>query len=91
MLREGKLVSVSAEGEQLVVPKHLRSKVLHLAHSIPWPGHLGQQKTLGRISNRFYWSGLYQEVIAFCHNMTLYILNRHFMTLFFMYCSYGTH
>ena len=35
-------------------------------HSIPWSGHLGQQKTLDRIATRFYWPGVYQEVVAFC-------------------------
>ena len=42
VLKEGRLVRISAEGEQLVVPKPLRAKVLNLAHSIPWSGHLGQ-------------------------------------------------
>ena len=45
---------ISAEGEPLVVPKPLRTKVLNLAHSIPWSGHLGQQKTLDK------------EVVTFC-------------------------
>ena len=66
MLREGRLIRVGTEGEQLVVPKGLRAKVLHLAHSIPWSGHLGQQKTLDRLVSRFYWPGVYQEVIAYC-------------------------
>ena len=66
VLREGRLIRVGTEGEQLVVPKGLRAKVLHLAHSIPWSGHLGQQKTLDRLVSRFYWPGVYQEVIAYC-------------------------
>ena len=66
VLRGGRLVRISAEGEQLVVPKPLRAKVLNLAHNIPWSGHLGQQKTLDRIATRFYWPGVYQEVVAFC-------------------------
>ena len=66
VLREGRLIRISAEGEQLVVPKLLQAKVLNLAHSIPWSGHLGQQKALDRIAIRFYWPGVYQEVVAFC-------------------------
>ena len=66
--REGRLLRISSEGEQLVVPKSLRTKVLNLAHSIPWSGHLGQQKTLDRIATRFYWPGVYQEVVAFCRS-----------------------
>lgn len=66
VVRAGKLMRVSEEGEQLVVPKTLRPKVLEVAHSIPWAGHLGQQKTLDRIAQRFYWPGVYQEVVAYC-------------------------
>ena len=68
MLREGRLLRISSEGEQLVVPKSLCTKGLNLAHSIPWSGHLGQQKTLDMIATRFYWSGVYQEVVAFCRS-----------------------
>lgn len=50
VLRGGRLLRVSEEGEQLVVSKPLRSKVLEVAHSIPWAGHLGQQKTLDRLA-----------------------------------------
>lgn len=66
VVRDGMLMRVSEEGEQVVVPESLRSKVLHLAHSVPWSGHLGQQKTLARVAKRFYWPKVYQEVIQYC-------------------------
>lgn len=49
LLEEGRLYRLSTDKEQLVVPV-----VLHLGHSIPWSGHLGQEKTEQRILNRFF-------------------------------------
>lgn len=54
------------DGDQLVIPLSMRAKVLQIGHSIPWAGHLGQQKTLARIASRFYWPHLYMDVIDFC-------------------------
>lgn len=55
LLKDERLQWQGMTGEQLVVPTSLRSMVLKLGHSTPWTGHLGQQKTLARVSNRFYW------------------------------------
>ncbi len=44
--------------------------VLHLAHTVPWAGHLGQQKTYARISSRFHWPTLYTDVLAHCNTCT---------------------
>lgn len=43
---------------RLIVQSCCRHLVLHLAHTVPWAGHLGQQKTYARISSRFYWPTL---------------------------------
>ncbi len=50
---------------RLIVPRCCRPVVLHLAHTIPWAGHLGQQKTYTRISSRFHWPSLYTDVQTF--------------------------
>ncbi len=65
-IKEDKLYLVSADGERLVVPESMRLKVLQLAHSVLWVGHLSQQKTLSRIASRFYWPKLYTNVVDFC-------------------------
>ena len=52
--------------KQLVVPTRLRSKVLHLAHSSNFSGHLGITKTYDRLSTSFYWPGMYAYVTRFC-------------------------
>lgn len=66
VVREGKLYRVSTDKEQLVIPSTLRAKVLDLGHSIPWSGHLGQEKTEQRILNRFYWPGFYKDIVEYC-------------------------
>lgn len=53
-------------GKRLVVPTSCRPLVLHLAHTIPWAGHLGQQKTYTRLGSRFYWPTMFQDVKHYC-------------------------
>ncbi len=52
--------------EQLVVPRQLRDQVLAMGHNIPWAGHLSNTKSHERIAARFYWPGLYGDVLNFC-------------------------
>ena len=68
ILKEGLLYHEPGEGraEQLVVPKQLREKVLALGHKIPWAGHLSNTKSHERVAARFYWPGLYGEVLNYC-------------------------
>uniref|UniRef100_A0A1X7V9C3 Integrase zinc-binding domain-containing protein n=1 Tax=Amphimedon queenslandica TaxID=400682 RepID=A0A1X7V9C3_AMPQE len=48
------------ERKQLVLPRECRKEVLRIAHTIPMGGHLGQIKTMARISKRFFWPGMIQ-------------------------------
>ena len=50
--------------EQLVPPKELRPSVLRQLHCSPTAGHLGMNKTLGRIRERFYWMQCSKDVRA---------------------------
>eukprot|EP00731_Ephydatia_muelleri_P034136 Em0048g12a len=52
--------------EQLVLPNQCRRVVIELAHSIPLAGHMGRNKTIGRILQRFYWPTVYKDVAEFC-------------------------
>eukprot|EP00731_Ephydatia_muelleri_P007213 Em0003g1461a len=47
--------------EQLVLPNQCRRVVIELAHSIPLAGHMGRNKTIGRILQRFYWPTVYKD------------------------------
>ena len=49
----------------MVVPGPIRDRVMTLAHSIPWSGHLGKCKTLTRIGSWFSWPNMYTDVSNF--------------------------
>lgn len=52
--------------EQLLVPRQFRNSVLRLAHNHLFGAHLGGEKTLQRILQRFYWLGIRKDVEQFC-------------------------
>ena len=54
------------EQRQVVVPKRFRKQVMAMAHDIPFAGHMGRDKTVQRILDRFYWPGVYSEVERYC-------------------------
>lgn len=54
------------DSTRLVVPTCCRPLVLHLAHSVPWAGHMALQKTYARISSRFVWPSMYTDVQTYC-------------------------
>ena len=51
---------------QIVVPENLRQEVLSDLHEGIAGGHLGADKTLGRLKERFYWPGHYEDVRDWC-------------------------
>lgn len=65
-IHDGVLYVQSADVLRVVVPLSCRPLVLHLAHTIPWAGHLAQQKTYTRISSCFYWPTMYTDVQTYC-------------------------
>ena len=54
--------------EQLVLPKQCRKTVLHLAHTIPLAGHMGRDKTIRRILQRFYWPTVFKDTADYCRS-----------------------
>ena len=51
---------------QLVVPNSLKTAVLHGVHEGVLGGHLGVDKSLGKLKERFYWPGHYNDVQQWC-------------------------
>ena len=50
----------------LVVPADCRRQVLSTAHESPLAGHLSHRKTGKKISDQFYWPGMWSDVRIFC-------------------------
>ena len=55
---------------QLVVPKSLQKEVLHSLHNGIAGGHLGEEKTLNKLRERFYWPGHTDDVHQWCQTCT---------------------
>ena len=53
---------------QLVIPMSLKEQVLADLHEGAVGGHLGADKTLGRLRERYYWPGYYNDVCEWCRN-----------------------
>ena len=53
---------------QLFVPKELRKQMMSVNHESAFSGHLGAKNTEVRILLNFFWPGLSQDVIRFCHS-----------------------
>ena len=51
---------------QLLVPRSLREEVLTDLHEGVLGGHLGVDKTLARVQERFYWPGYHDDVRDWC-------------------------
>ena len=56
----------SASWKQLVVPQKFRADILKHLHEGVTSGHLGQDKTLHKLKERFYWPGHYNDVRDWC-------------------------
>jgi len=58
----------SSHHTQLVVPRSLRDQVLRDLHGGALSGHFGEDKTLGRLRERFYWPGFHTDVKLWCQS-----------------------
>ena len=51
---------------RIVVPTHLKQKILDEHHDLPFAGHFAVKKLSQRISQYFYWNGLKSDVYKKC-------------------------
>ena len=51
---------------QLVIPSNLRNDILHKLHTMETAGHLGVNKMLERVKEKFYWPGCTKDVKDWC-------------------------
>lgn len=62
--KKGVLVRIIQSGAE-------QSRILEMCHSDPTSGHFGVKKTFNRLSERFYWKGMYKDVenlVATCNH-----------------------
>ena len=52
-------ILVDLDSWKLVVPTRDRERVLFESHNTPESGHLGIEKTYQRVTQRYYWPGVY--------------------------------
>ena len=55
-----------ASWTQLLLPKSLTKEVMQELHAGATEGHLGEEKTILKIKERFYWPGMQQDVHNWC-------------------------
>lgn len=48
--------------ELAYVPKSLRHRVMQQGHDAPTSGHFGVDKTMGRITEEYYWPGMWNDI-----------------------------
>ncbi|TDG38140.1 hypothetical protein AWZ03_015438, partial [Drosophila navojoa] len=50
---------------KLCVPTHQRKRVLLECHDAPTAGHQGMRKTVMRLAQRYYWTGMFREAARY--------------------------
>jgi hypothetical protein len=53
---------------QLVIPEALKQDILTACHDDPMGAHFGLNKTYEKIRQRYYWSGMFQDVQHWCRS-----------------------
>lgn len=51
---------------QLIAPREIREEILQELHAGELGGHLGEEKTLGKAKQRFYWPGMQKDAERWC-------------------------
>ncbi len=60
--RRVSLVDTPEEKTVLVVPRKMRTDLLKSAHNDPSAGHMGVNRRLERLQQKYYWPGMASEV-----------------------------
>ena len=76
LFRNYQNTSGNTQWSQLVVPKACQDEVIHSLHGGTTSGHLGEEKTLSRLRERFYWPGFTQQVKDWCRSCFLVLPER---------------
>ncbi|VDI69042.1 Hypothetical predicted protein [Mytilus galloprovincialis] len=64
MIKNGQLYYVKESSERLVISKDKKNSIITLCH-VESGCHLGRNKTVSKISERYYWIGIVKDVTQF--------------------------
>ena len=53
---------------RIAVPSHLRQNILQENHGGVYSGHFASSKLYGAMSRRWWWPGMYKDVVEFCRS-----------------------
>ncbi len=53
------------KNKRIVVPQHLRQQIIKEMHDKTLSGHLGRNKTISRVSKKFFWPNMKNEIISY--------------------------
>jgi transposase InsO family protein len=58
-------LAYSMTGPRLAIPTEYRQGIMDLFHSSPFGGHSGIKRTLGKITLRYYWRTIYEDISSY--------------------------
>ena len=64
-LHNGMLCIKKGEDFLIVLSEKFRGEIMYFFHDVEASGHLGQEKTIQKISSRFTWKGLRKDVVQY--------------------------
>ena len=53
---------------QVIIPASLRHEILVALHDDPTAGHLGTDKTYEKVHAKYYWPGMYKDIVHWCRS-----------------------
>ena len=53
------------EDPQIYTPRAMRKQILNDCHNSETSGHMGVRRTYARVAQRFYWPGMFKEIVDF--------------------------
>ncbi|KAJ1519187.1 hypothetical protein ONE63_011207 [Megalurothrips usitatus] len=70
----------TGRGGLLVVPRAMTAKLIRDFHEPPWAAHASRERTLQKLRERFWWPGMYTQVLRHtraCHSCALHKRGTH--------------
>ena len=70
-IHKGILININQAKTRIVIPKNLQDTIIQMAHDSPLGGHLGNKKTIAKITENFYWPNMTKHVKEYIKKCTV--------------------